>query len=413
MNSTSTSEINSRKARLFGDIFVRDNKSQKSVCILDHRSKSGQKCLIEITTTRPYNLKRHIKNVHPDFKDTIIENDFTEIREEDILNVLAEIFTVNGRPFTKFRDSGFSKMYKMLIEQIEHNSKQKIHVDINKIKEHIDTTAQTMKDELKKEVKNKPIALIMDIATKKNRAILGINIQYIIDKRIVIRTLGMIRLKESHTAVHLADVVIGILNEFEVSLDQLFSVTTDNAGYMLLSSEILDEIAKEDGDATEPMELTEDVIEEEFYRQLLKETEEEFLNKAMPEHVKSIPCGAHRFQLAIQDAFAKSSQADKIIGKVRAIMIKLRTPNLFNALTEQNLNKPFIDNKTRWNGKYFMVSIFLLNESLNAYFMFIYFETIVFVSNKIITRIKMRMFICSDKEVFGAKRIHRYDGSHG
>ncbi|XP_055307721.1 uncharacterized protein LOC129571873 [Sitodiplosis mosellana] len=195
----------------------------------------------------------------------------------------------------------------------------------------------------------------MDIATKNNRAILGINIQYIVDKRIVLRTLAMIRLKESHTAVHLVEVVLGILAEFGIALDQLFSVTTDNAGYMLLSSEILDEIAEEDSDGTEYAEMSEEQIDEEFYRQLLKDTEQEFLHYTTPEHVKSIPCGAHRFQLAIQDAFAESSKADNLIGKIRGVMKKLRTPNLCNALNEQNMKKPFLDNKRRWNGKYFMV----------------------------------------------------------
>lgn len=360
MSTETSSETNKKTAKLFGDIFIRNESKQKSVCILN---KNGKKCGTELATSRPFNLKRHIKTVHPDFNDTIIENDAIEVFEEDILNVLAEIFTVNGRPFTMFKDSGFSKMYKMLIDQIERNSKQKIQVDINKIKDHIDTTAQAMKETLKKEVKNKPISLMMDIATKNKRAILGINIQYIVDKRIVLRTLGMIRLKESHTGAHLAEVVISILKEFEISLDQLFSVTTDNAGYMLLSSEILDEIAEEDCDAAAFVELSEDQIDEEFYRQLLKDTEQEFLHHTTPDHVKSIPCGAHRFQLAIEDALSKSTQTNHLIGKIRSIMKKLRTPNLCNALNEQKLKMPFLDNDTRWNGKYFMVRIFL-----NVYF---------------------------------------------
>lgn len=355
MSSSTPSETNPKTAKLFGDIFVRNLSKQKSVCILN---KNGKQCGTEISSTRPFNLKRHIKIVHPDFNDTILENDITDIVEEDILNVLAEIFTVNGRPFTMFKDSGFSKMYKMLIEQIERNSKQKIHVDINKIKDHIETTAQAMKEALKKEVKNKPISLMMDIATKNKRAILGINIQYVVGKRIVLRTLGMIRLKESHTGAHLAQVVIGILNDFDISLDQLFSVTTDNAGYMLLSSEILDEIAEEDCDATTNAELSEDQIDEEFYRQLLKETEQEFLHHTTPEHVKSIPCGAHRFQLAIENALDKSTRTNNLIGSIRAIMKKLRTPNLCNVLNEKKLKMPFLDNDTRWNGKYFMVNFF-------------------------------------------------------
>lgn len=216
-----------------------------------------------------------------------------------------------------------------------------------------------MAEKLKNEVKNKPIALMMDIATKNNRTILGVNIQYVIGNRIVLRTLRMIRLHESHTGKHLAELVVNILAEFGISMDQLFSVTTDNAGYMLLSSEILDKYATNnaDNENEELLELSEDQFEEDFYRQMLKEAEEEFLTYAQPDHVKSIPCGVHRFKLVVNDFFSKCQPSDKLVAKVRLIAKKLRTPNIYNVLREKKLKYPLIDNKTQWNGKYTMVSV--------------------------------------------------------
>lgn len=352
MSSQTLNENNQETANLFGDIFAYDHSSKKSICLLN---KGEKKCSTNISSKRPSNLKRHIARVHPNFTATIIENDTSHCIETEILNSFTEMFTLNGRPFSLLKDSGFSKIYKILVDQIQKNTKQKVHIDINKVKDHIEVTKKEMVEKLKNEVKNKPIALMMDIATKNNRTILGVNIQYVIGNRIVLRTLRMIRLDESHTAKHLADVVVKILAEFEISMDQLFSVTTDNAGYMLLSSEILDEFATNNVDI-EDEELLE-LEDEDFYRRMLKEAEEEFLTYAQPDHVKSIPCGAHRFQLAINDTFTKCQSSDKLVAKVRLVAKKLRTPNIYNVLREKQLKFPLIDNKTRWNGKYTMVSV--------------------------------------------------------
>lgn len=356
MSSEIQNEINPETAKLFGDVFAYDYLTKKSVCLL---TKRGKKCGTNISGKRPFNLKRHVSHVHPDFPAVIIENEASNCIETDLLNSFTEMFTVNGRPFSLLKDSGFSKMYKILVDQIEKNTKQKVHIDVNKVKDHIESTKEQMTEKLKNEVQNRPIALMMDIATKNNRSILGVNIQYVIGNRIVLRTLRMIRLNESHTGKHLAELVVSILAEYGISMEQLFSVTTDNAGYMLLSSEILDEFASNNADDEneELIELSEDQIEEDFYRQMLKEAEEEFVAYAQPDHVKSIPCGAHRFQLAINDTFSECNSADRLVTKVRTIAKKLRTPNIYNALRAKQLKYPLVDNKTRWNGKYTMVSV--------------------------------------------------------
>lgn len=175
MSSEAHSDINQETANLFGDVFAFDCSSKKSVCLLEKR---GKKCGTNIVGKRPYNLKRHVKTVHPEFTAKIIENEAAKCIETDLLDSLTEMFTVNGRPFSLFKDSGFNKIFKILIDQIEQNTKQKIHIDVNKVKDHIETTKERMTEKLKNDVKNKPIALMMDIATKNNRSILGVNCKY-------------------------------------------------------------------------------------------------------------------------------------------------------------------------------------------------------------------------------------------
>lgn len=57
----------------------------------------------------------------------------------------------------------------------------------------------TIQKQITKEVLNKIISLKVDAVTRLNRSFLGINIQYIMNEIIVLRTIGLVELTESHT----------------------------------------------------------------------------------------------------------------------------------------------------------------------------------------------------------------------
>lgn len=59
----------------------------------------------------------------------------------------------------------------------------------------------------------------MDIATRLDRAILGINVQFIEDGRIRLQTLALKELFERHTAKNLKREVLDVLSEYGVALD--------------------------------------------------------------------------------------------------------------------------------------------------------------------------------------------------
>ena len=50
-----------------------------------------------------------------------------------------------------------------------------------------------------KDILFKLISLKLDAVKRLNRAFLGINIQYIVDDTIILKTIGLIELNESHT----------------------------------------------------------------------------------------------------------------------------------------------------------------------------------------------------------------------
>ncbi|XP_050745620.1 zinc finger BED domain-containing protein 4-like [Drosophila biarmipes] len=66
-------------------------------------------------------------------------------------------------------------------------------------------------------------------------------------------------------------------------------------------------------------------------------------------------CAAHTLQLSIGDTLQKDRNTSKLIAKVREIAKKLRTPNIFQFLKKQNLNKPKLDVATRWSSTVEMI----------------------------------------------------------
>lgn len=349
----STDENSTETANLFGDIFIYDETTKKSNCIL---LKNGKVCNTKMSGKRPYNLKRHVSAVHPDFSAKIIENNYSfETSEKAILSAWAEIVTINGRPFSAMNDSGIEKLLKMLTKLMEEKIGMKIHVNIDEVKSRVHEIPTQMKAQIMEETKNKLISLALDICTKNNRVILGINIQYILNGVIVIRTLGMPRLTQSHTAKHVADIVKSTLESFGIAVIQIYCVTTDNASYMLLCPQVLDNFAEmfeaENEDVTNLSE-----IDEEFFHRMLKDAVEVYFEKPLADYVYSIPCGVHTFQLVIQDALKASTSASQTIEHAHDVVKKLRTPNIITVMKEQKLRLPIIDNLTRWDGKYTMVS---------------------------------------------------------
>lgn len=341
-----------QNVRLFGDVFLYDDVANKSECIL---MKNNKKCGSKINGCRAYNLKRHLKGVHSDFQANIIENNYTlNLSSDYIHNACVEMVTINGRPFACLNDSGFLKIIDPLLNFIEKKHGNKIYVTKDIIKVQMQKICDRIRQYIQNETKDSLVSVMIDTATKSARAILGVNIQYIIDGRLVVRTLKMLHLTESHTGKYLARAVVDTLKEFNISVRQIYSQTTDNAANVLLSTKLLDELAQSCNDDGNPSTFEE--IENEFYVELMKEAEREFFrNENVPDHVMKLSCGEHTFQLALNDALDASDEVSELIQKVRNVAKKLRTPNIINALKEKKLNFPVLDNETRWFGKQKMV----------------------------------------------------------
>ena len=142
--------------------------------------------------------------------------------------------------------------------------------------------------------------LKIDSATCRDRSVLGVNVQYsVLDgKGVVLRTLAVRDLTERHTSEYISTVVIDVLRQYNISLQQVYSVTSDNGANMLKAVTLLSDIqergeSNEDATGEETEQTGEDVEkagedvgnQEELTLQL---------NSVWPGHVlRSERCAAH------------------------------------------------------------------------------------------------------------------------
>ncbi|XP_034490365.1 uncharacterized protein LOC117794011 [Drosophila innubila] len=159
---------------------------------------------------------------------------------------------------------------------------------------------QAIKDGIRALVNGKLLSLKIDVATRMDKAILGINQQIIhtnVNKsEIVVKTLGMIQLTYSHTGVYIRDKILEILDDYGITLDQIFSVTSDNGRNMVKAIEIFN-------DDTEESLLKDDTESEKFMDKL------DDLNLA---NIHLVRCAAHTLQLCVYDVNKLDEISEKI-----------------------------------------------------------------------------------------------------
>lgn len=244
-----------------------------------------------------------------------------------------ELITVNGRPLAMLDDSGFQKLIKPLMNAVNKNSA----INSENIRKMIVPSCMILRKQIMEEVKGKLISIKVDAATRLNRSFLGINVQYMMDGVISLRTLACRELYESHTGVYLMEVILEVLKEYGITLFQIYTFTSDNGANIVkcvellrnevnISRTLIDQIFGEvEEDASEALM---DGLFDAF-----KLLEQE--NQMIPSDrgiLNGIRCGAHTLQLVVFDVIKKDVPTEKLLTKARAVSKKLRAPTMMMLL---------------------------------------------------------------------------------
>lgn len=371
----------------FKEYFDYSTESKKTTCkvIGCNRQYSGY---------RTSNLWRHLETAHSDIYQKLLPQ--RQVRKKskhenfvlDMRKALVELCSVNGRPLAIVEDSGIVQILRIACNAAGDNLSDFRKINVTglftreQVKMDIETANSFIQNQIRSEVKNILVSLMVDIRSKRGKSILGMQIQYIKNDQIKIRTVGMVRMLKPHTGAYIAELIEKKLKEYSISLDQIYSLTTDNGANMLKAVSLVgkdvrdtltalmesDEMDDEQPIDTAEFETLAFIIADETNdngnssRIILNE---EALNEATGimlsgnstiETTMGLNCGAHTLQLEIFASIKLWDNETGLLNKCRAIMVKIKNQNILDILVSRNLNLPITDCNPRWWTFHLMVS---------------------------------------------------------
>ncbi|XP_022170580.1 uncharacterized protein LOC111033930, partial [Myzus persicae] len=298
---------------------------------------------------------------------------------KDIIDACVELVTVNGRPFSMLNDLGLRK----ILDPVLNGVKNSVVINSESIRKYLHEECDQIKKTIMKDIHFKLISLKLDAVTRLNRAFLGINIQYIVDDSIILKTIGLIELTESHTAffllgIYLKDTILNILKKFKIDINQVYTITSDNGANMLKAIDLFNDLELEvdepvyelinddsdtsstsddnndnnsdlenvstlnpgldDGEISDLLNENFDDVDEQYEKTEIIVTDIVAQNIG-GEIFTGIRCVAHTLQLAVIDSL-KGSTVEKLLNKVRILVKKLRNQTYLYLIKKEKLKSP-------------------------------------------------------------------------
>lgn len=307
------------------------------------------------------NIHEHIdtnKNKVPENRHNSAVDIKVAVDPNAIKQACVNLVTINGLPLNILDQPNFQSLiepYKTALRLIG------ISLTINRsnIKDEIEKRASRMKQIIVGETQNRLLCLMIDIASRYNRAVLGVNIKYMIGGKSAVRTIGMHVLRCSHTADNIVLMIKKNLLEFGISLSQLIAGTTDNGKNMLKAIAMLDaefqdqdQSAHEEND--EESDIDDEIFDEEYWGHLLNNVIDHF-QLDHTDLIYGVSCAAHCIHLILTHAIDECVATKELVEKCRVLARKLRTPTFNEMLRSKKMLAAKIDMKTRWNSIFSMV----------------------------------------------------------
>lgn len=319
-----------------------------------------------------------------------------------VVDACVEMVTKNGMPFAAMNSSGFIKLLNPILDGLSSKG-QPVTINRNNIKTFVQNRADDTVERIKKELKGRQISLMMDMATRHNRSVLGITTQYLLNDDIVVRTLAMDHIKTSHSGEELKKRLLAVLEKYGIQIQQVYAITTDNGSNMLKTTELMnDMLPAESGGRIENVlqmlnegmagiedqddEFSSDENEEtvaqkeaEANLQKMREAIENIIaGSSVLSFINAISCAAHTLQLGIRGAIADEDFADgnKLIQKCKKLTRTLRVPSVATVIKGENYLQAKKNVNSRWNSELIMVCRYCFFEtlfifhSLNTLFIF-------------------------------------------
>lgn len=415
---TPKKENKTQKALMyFGEPFTRLENGIKTTCYtckLCNKVLNGN-FMGNLSSHRLYKHEQIYEETMGPIQDSI------EIKRLKLLQNCVSIVALGGRPFSSLNDHGFQQIIE---KQLNQFSKAGIPLDLKHghqpaVHSHLNESANQVRDAIKDAVKYQPLSIQIDIGTRLGCSILAIDAQFYANKNFNLVNIGMIELKKSHTSQNLSVVYRDCLKKYEISKQQVMSISGDNGRNVqkfieiekvdaqsqvarrlhfdtpanlnapnVRNAAVIDqeienvlnsEEMSDDDDVANILQIFEecgiDYNEENGYDQLLNDT----ITAITKEHgqelfnMSGISCAAHTLQLLVKDGIKElKKETSNIISLSRRIIkalklnstkqiiesaIQAASTELITSQLQLTLKVPSLDIETRWGSSFVMVRL--------------------------------------------------------
>ncbi|XP_067644159.1 uncharacterized protein [Eurosta solidaginis] len=273
-----------------------------------------------------------IKTLQDDVKYKII---FTMSRNE-VRKSCSDFVAECGLALQVFSSSHMQKVLTPICQQVGLNN-----INRNNIHHVLQKEVHNEIDSLKTLLKNRIFSIKIDSAKRFDRNIVCINAQLLDKGEIVIKTLLVTNFTERHTAKNLKQIIMETLEKYDISIEQIYSITSNNGQNMikcgkLLQNEVEYVDSKFDNEENGVEDLDSIPCDSIF--------DDPIFDDCMTTHFNSlsvIRCAAYTVQLCVQDVLNHKDVKPKY-EDCRTIAKKLRTQGLHRVLVEHNLPLPIV-----------------------------------------------------------------------
>lgn len=233
-------------------------------------------------------------------------------------------------------------------------------------------SASAIRFKVKREIRYRMISLKLDVASRGGKSVLGVNIQYYnkLERKIVVRTLGMITLESRHTSRYLELMINALLKLYDIDKRNIYSYTSDNGKNMLSLGNLIkttqhfllldDELRHLQNNLTdEDNEENDDNNNENDVSTSEHESIKKSLNEVFTIFVVircaaiTLQLAAITLQLAVLDTI-KQLNCHSMIDDIRNVVKILKLDRLKEARKSLGIRTPKLDVVTRWNSMYQM-----------------------------------------------------------
>ena len=161
-----------------------------------------------------------------------------KISPNQLKDIVRQICTIDGLPFNTFEKTGMKQLIQPIIDQLKKNINVRERFSLNSpgVRQIVLEGASTRKKEMITDFHGKLLCLKFDLATRLRRHFIALNVQYCNDQKQICKTLAVREVKSVATGNELSRIILDILNDFDIELSQIYSITTDNGSKSLLSA---------------------------------------------------------------------------------------------------------------------------------------------------------------------------------